>query len=128
MKVLVVGAAGNVGRILRPALEKEYDCRYFDICPVEGAENRTTVADVSDDAAVARAVDGIESIIYLAMGKSGEEGINNINASFAVNVAAVYRFVLYGMRGTGFGNREVSRRGEPPRGALRRFIYASSLS
>ena len=97
MKVLIVG--GGICRLdPAPALEKEHDCRYFDIRPVEGAEGRTTVADVHDDAAVAAAMAGTEAVVYLAMGKGANapdnaSAINDVSAAFSVNVAAVYRFL-----------------------------------
>ncbi len=31
MNVLITGAAGHVGQILRPALEADHDCRLFDL-------------------------------------------------------------------------------------------------
>jgi nucleoside-diphosphate-sugar epimerase len=118
MNVLIVGGAGHVGSILRPALEKEHDCRYFDIRPVAGAEDRTIVADVHDDAAVAKAMTGTEAVAYLAMGKGANiadnaAAINDISAAFGVNVAGVYRFLAHGLG---------------PDGSLKRFVYASSLS
>jgi nucleoside-diphosphate-sugar epimerase len=118
MKLLIVGGAGHVGSIIRTALEKEHDCRYFDIRPVPGAEDRTIVADVHDDAAVAKAMAGIEAVAYLAMGKgpnaeNPNAAINDITAAFGVNVAGVYRFLAHGLG---------------PDGSLKRFVYASSLS
>ena len=48
MKVLVVGGAGYVGTILRPALDKEHQCVHFDLSPVPGAQERTIIGDVTD--------------------------------------------------------------------------------
>jgi len=113
MKVVVVGAAGHVGSILRPSLEREHDCRYFDRHPVEGADDRTIVGDVNDDAAIARAVDGVDGVIYLAMGiKPGtRKSTQDIDAAFDVNTKAVYRWLKASLGG-----------------GAKHFVFASSLS
>lgn len=114
MKVLIVGGAGYVGSIIRPAMEAEYNCHYFDLRPVAGAEDRTILADVNDDAAVSAALAGVESVVYLAMG-TGKLGDNttvrDIDAAFNVNVRGLYRFLYRGLAA-----------------GVRRFCYASTLS
>jgi len=113
MNVLVVGAAGKVGSILRPALEREHHCHYYDLNPVPGAESRTTLGDVNDEAAMAGALDGRDAVVYLAMGygSSGRRSVNDINAAFDVNLRGWYRTLHIGLE----------------RG-VRRWVYASSLS
>lgn len=115
MKLLVIGGAGYVGAMLQPALEAEHECRYFDLKPVMGAEDRTIIGDVNDSAAVERALQGIESVLWLAMGvKPGVDkgmGPFDIDAAFDVNVKAMYR-VLSAVEEAG----------------VLQFIYASSLS
>ena len=115
MKLLVVGGAGYVGSILQPALEAEHDCRYLDLKPVAGAEERTIIGDVNNSETIEQALDGIESVLWLAMGvKAGMDkgrGSVDVDAAFDVNVKAMYR-MLYA----------VSRAG------VLRFVYASSLS
>jgi nucleoside-diphosphate-sugar epimerase len=115
MKLLIVGGAGYVGSILQPALEAEHACRYLDLKPVAGAEDRTIVGDVNDPDTVEKALDGVESVLWLAMGvKEGldkAKGPMDIDAAFDVNVKAMYRvLVAAGHAG------------------IQRFVYASSLS
>jgi nucleoside-diphosphate-sugar epimerase len=112
MRVLVVGGAGYVGSIVRPVLEQRYQCRYFDRVPPQGVEAQSViVGDVNDDAAVAAAVqNGVESILYMAMGKQ-EGNIHDVNTSLLVNVGGWYRFLKSGLAA-----------------GVRRFVYASSLS
>src|ERR1700733_9692357 len=68
MKVLVVGAAGYVGSIIIPALEKRHDCRYLDLRPVPRRKSKSFVGDINDDTLVRRAVKGVEAVIFMAMG------------------------------------------------------------
>ncbi len=116
MRLLIVGGAGYVGRIIVPALETAFECRHFDLKPVVGAEDRTVVANVSDDEAVRKAVTGIDGIVYLAMGW-GKDPVRNtpdcniIGPAFDVNVQGVYRFLHHGLAG-----------------GVKRFVYTSSLS
>ena len=93
MNLLIVGGAGYVGSILRPALEAAHRCRYLDLKPVPGAEDRTVVGSVNDDAAVARAVVGQEALLYLAMGtvNGNRRTVQDIDAAFDVNVQGLYR-------------------------------------
>jgi nucleoside-diphosphate-sugar epimerase len=118
MKLLVVGGAGYVGRIIGPVLETVFDCTYFDIKPIKGCEDRTILADVSDKEKVQQAVAGMDAIIYLAMGVGPKSpnpaenpNVNDINAAFDVNVRGLYHF-LYASLAAG----------------TKRFIYVSTLS
>jgi len=115
MKLLVVGGAGYVGSILRPALEAEHDCRHLDIKPVEGAGPDSIVGDVDDEATARKALEGVEGILWVAMGvPTGPqkiEGCQNVNAAFDVNVRAFYRLLNFA--------HKIS---------VRRVVYASSLS
>jgi len=111
MKVLVVGSAGYVGSILRPALEAEHEVRHFDRFPVPGAEQRTVVADVNDGDAINRAVQDMDAVLYLAMGVVGNKNVSEVNTAFDVNVRGMYRF-LHTATAAG----------------VKRFVYASTLS
>jgi len=115
MKLLIVGGAGYVGAILQPALEAQHECRYLDLKPVPGAEDRSVVGDVNDPAAIEQALDGVDSILWLAMGvKAGLDkgaGSIDIDAAFDVNVKAMYRMLAAASEA-----------------GVRRFVYASSLS
>ncbi len=137
MNVLIVGGAGHVGTILRPALEADHRCRYLDLKPVPGAEDRTTVGDVNDPAAVAEAVRDQEALVFLALGGVkasrglglwGPGGparpqtsapprdrtagtVNTIGPAFTINVQGLYTAVS-----------------EALRAGVRRIVYASSLS
>jgi nucleoside-diphosphate-sugar epimerase len=113
MKLLVVGGAGHVGSVLRPALEREHECIHYDLRPVPGAEDRTILADVNDEQQVAQAVRNVEGVVYLAMGTVNHDRstVNAIDPAFNVNVRGAYRFLHQSLAA-----------------GVRRFVYASSLS
>ena len=113
MKVLVVGVAGHVGSIVRPALEREHECRLFDRRPLPDTNGRCIIGDVNDEALVQQAVQDMDAVVYLAMGiKPGTEKVcSDIGPAFAVNVVGWYRFLREGLAA-----------------GVRRFVYASTLS
>lgn len=117
MNLLIIGGAGHVGNILRPALEAEHHCVYFDRKPVAGAEQHSIIGDVNDDEALIAAMKDIDAVLYLAMGVGeegktcGGKGVGNINAAFDVNVRGVYRALRHALDA-----------------GIRKFVYASSLS
>ena len=63
-KVLITGAAGLVGGVLREELAADYDVSGVDMRPVDGIE--CLVADTTDLEAVLPAYDGVDTVIDLA--------------------------------------------------------------
>ncbi len=63
-RVLITGAAGLVGNVLRQSLASSYDVRGVDIRPVEGVPG--VVADMTDLTALHGAFEGIDLVIDLA--------------------------------------------------------------
>lgn len=86
MNVLVVGAAGHVGGILRPALEAEHTCRYLDIRPIEGAEDRTMIGSCADYDDCLRATEGMDACIQLAMVHMRHEERARMGLAYDVHV------------------------------------------
>jgi nucleoside-diphosphate-sugar epimerase len=115
MRVLVIGGAGYVGSILSPALQAHYTCYHFDRKPVPDAADRSTVGYLDDAMTVGRAVEGMDCIVWLAMGVNPEmghpRGSQDLDAAFDVNVRDLFR-VLRIAHNAG----------------VQRFVYASSLS
>jgi nucleoside-diphosphate-sugar epimerase len=110
MNVLIVGGGGYVGTSLRPALEQQHRCRHFDIRPVPDSDPSSIVGDVTDEGLAKKAVEGMDAVIYLAMG--GLKDPNTITrTSFDVNVHGLYVFL------NAAGNA-----------GIRRFVYTSTLS
>lgn len=113
MHVLVTGAAGHVGSILRPYLEAEHTCRYFDLVPVPGAAGRTVIGSVTDPAAVATAADGCDAVVHLAFGVAAGSplGGDHVEVSYDVNVKGTHRVVEAAVHA-----------------GIRKVVYASTLS
>lgn len=110
MKVLIVGGGGYVGTSLRPALEKQHQCRHFDIQPIPNSDPSSIVGDVTDVALARQAVEGMDAVVYLAMG-SLKDRIAQVRTSFDVNVQGLYVFL-----------------DAAGRAGIRRFVYTSTLS
>ena len=112
MRVLIVGGAGYVGAMVRGRLEGEFDCSYYDLVAVAGAEGRSFVGDVGDDDLVREAVAGQDAIVYMPLGgKKSDRTCTAVGPAFGVNVAGLYRFMEYGLSDR-----------------CRRFVYVSSMS
>lgn len=63
----ITGAAGRVGRLLRPLLAERYHLRLVDIAdPQAGPDEESLVGDLADGAVAAAAVDGAEGVLHLA--------------------------------------------------------------
>jgi uronate dehydrogenase len=70
-KVLITGAAGLVGGILRRAWADRYDLRLADIRPVEDAGGHEVVTtDIRELEAMRRACEGIDTLVHLAADRS----------------------------------------------------------
>jgi uronate dehydrogenase len=116
-RVLVTGAAGQIGTFLRGGLPRRgWALRCLDVVPVPDLrpDEEQLVADVTDPAALTEAVDGVAAVVHLA-GISGEAAWPailqaNIQGTYAVLEAArrggVRRVVLASSNhATGFSPR-----------------------
>lgn len=110
MNVLIVGGGGYVGSNLRPALEAEHQCRHFDINPIPGADPSSIVGDVRDVPLARKACQGMDAVVYLAMGGLKDKSAI-IRTSFDVNVQGVYVFL-----------------DAAAQAGVRTFVYTSTLS
>jgi len=95
LNLLIVGGAGYVGSIVRPALERHHTCRYLDLQPVPDAEERCVVGNVNDDAALQRAIPGVEGVVWIALGtnKNAKPKESDLDMAFDVNVRGFYRLL-----------------------------------
>jgi uronate dehydrogenase len=87
-RILLTGAAGRVGRILRPHLEAHYALRLCDLAPLSaGPDEEVLHGDLADPAVARRAVDGVAAVVHLA-------GLVAPAVSFEDTLAPNYRAVL----------------------------------
>jgi uronate dehydrogenase len=90
--VLVTGATGEVGRGVLPWLEKHFSLRLLSLDP-PGDDPRRICADLLDWNALSAAVDGVESVLHLAIAP-GHSGVYEDDAfndrRFGVNVKGTF--------------------------------------
>lgn len=91
MKVLILGAAGYVGTIIRPAFEAEHEVFYSDMVAVQGTNRPTVICDIEDTDKLASAFAGMDCVIYLPYGRKGFRESDSVDLGFNVNVRAVYK-------------------------------------
>ncbi|MFI6499584.1 NAD-dependent epimerase/dehydratase family protein [Nonomuraea typhae] len=112
MRVLVAGGSGAVGAMVLPVLAERHEVRVLDLrapdAPVEFVEG-----SVTDPGALARAADGQDALVYMAMGrKTGwRDGLEWARTHFTVSVTGLYLTV------------EAS-----AAAGVRQVVYASSMS
>ena len=88
-RLLLTGAAGRVGRLVRPHLQTAYALRLCDLAPLEPAcdDDEIIRGDLADPATAANAVTGVAGVIHLA-------GLVAPAVSFEDTLAPNYRAVL----------------------------------
>ena len=84
-RVLITGAAGTIGGVLGRALADDYDLTGVDLEPA--AEMETTIADMTDAAAVSKAFAGQDAVIDLAAASRSETPWGPV---YENNIAATY--------------------------------------
>ncbi|MCC7493507.1 MAG: NAD(P)-dependent oxidoreductase [Fimbriimonadaceae bacterium] len=109
MQLLVIGGAGHVGRVLRPALEARHTCRYLDLTAVPDAAD-SRVGSLNDDAVLGSAMEDVEVCLQLAMMRFRGPG-DQVDDAYDVHVKGMHR-ILHHARQAG----------------ARRVVYASTLS
>jgi len=113
MNVLVVGGAGSVGTAVLPHLARQHRVRVFDqVQPLEIDNVDWVPGDLFDAPAVEAAAEGMDALIYMAMGPREPWGeITMAQAHLRVATAGLYTCL-----------RSVAARG------VRRAVYTSSMS
>ncbi len=107
-RILLTGAAGRVGRIVRPLLQQSYALRLNDLAALERevADDELCIGDLADPSLARAAVDGVAAVVHFA-------GLVASHVSFEDTLAPNYRGVLsllYACRAAG----------------VPRFVFASS--
>ncbi len=107
-KVLITGAAGRVGRAIRPFLRERFALRHFDLLAVPDPDPReeVVVGDLNAPHDLRAALDGVDAVLHLAC-------VHGLALSFEDSLDANYRATLALLEAT----REAG---------VNRFVYASS--
>ena len=92
LHILLTGAAGRIGTILRPALAGRYGkVRLLDRRPVENiaSNEEALIGDITDRATLHRAVEGVDAVVHMA----GYPRIGDWNEILPLNIAATYELL-----------------------------------
>ena len=116
MKVLLVGGSGHVGSFITPYLRQQHELRVFDLRPPRHEGIGFVEGSVTDPDAVRRALDGVDTFIYLVMrnpqgGSRTDQDIPTILNNYDVNAKGLH-LLLYTAQEMG----------------IKRGVYTSSMS
>ncbi|MDQ0727603.1 NAD(P)-dependent oxidoreductase [Microbacterium sp. W4I20] len=92
MKLLIIGGGGHLGRLIGPTLAESHLVKVADRMPDLRLGWATTIeVDVLDQDALTRAAEGMDAIVYMAMGtKEGWGSPAWARSQFDVNVTGLY--------------------------------------
>jgi nucleoside-diphosphate-sugar epimerase len=116
MKVLLAGGSGRVGTFITPYLRERHALRVLDVQPPRHEGVEYVEGSVADPEALRRALDGVESFIWLVMrrGQGGSvtnQDIPTIVDNYDVNAKGLH-LLLYTAQGLG----------------IKRGVYTSTMS
>jgi nucleoside-diphosphate-sugar epimerase len=89
LRVLVVGGSGHVASITLPYLKERHHLRVFDLRPPTDDSLEYVEGSVTDPAALARASEGIDALLYMAMGRERGHAADFVADAYDVNVKGV---------------------------------------
>ncbi|MCX7301878.1 MAG: NAD(P)-dependent oxidoreductase [Rhodobacterales bacterium] len=116
MKLLLVGGAGHVGRLITPYLKRQHALRVLDLNSPSDPDVEFVHGSVLDPDAIRRALGGIDAFVWLAM-RNGQGGtvttqdVETIISNYDLNTKALHLF-LYLAQEAG----------------VKRGVYTSSMS
>ncbi|MAS33881.1 MAG: nucleoside-diphosphate sugar epimerase [Anaerolineaceae bacterium] len=90
MRLLVVGASGFVGTLVVPFLAEQHQLRVFDRQPPQMSELDFVQGDVTCYQDLAGAMDGIDAVVYMAMGSLNWQEEAGIVSAYDVNIKGVH--------------------------------------
>ena len=90
MNVLAVGGSGIVGTIVLPYMTAHHTIRVFDLSQPEADDVEYFEGDVMDHRALREAADGMDALLYMAMGTQRWREWEGSETSFNVNVTGLH--------------------------------------
>lgn len=111
MKVLLIGGSGIVGTLVIPTLLTKHTLRIFDLRPPHLATLEHFQGNVADHHALEQAVQGMDALIYMAMGSLDWDEWPGTDSGFDANV-----------KGLHFALKAAAKAG------IKQAVYTSSMS
>jgi nucleoside-diphosphate-sugar epimerase len=90
MKVLVIGGSGHVGGLVLPHLAQRHTLRVFDLRPPANSDWEYIAGSAGDLAALCQAAEGMDALLYMAMGRKEYATPEAIVTNLDVNIKGVY--------------------------------------
>jgi nucleoside-diphosphate-sugar epimerase len=90
MKVLVIGGSGHVGGLTLPHLAQRHTLRVFDVRPPANADWEYIAGNINDLAGLCRAAEGMDALLYMAMGNKAFATPEAITTNLDINIKGVY--------------------------------------
>lgn len=100
MHVLVVGGSGYIGGMVLPILAQQHRLRVFDLRPPADPAWEYVAGSTSDLEALARAAEGVDALLYMAMGEKVYDTPSGIITNLDANMKGVY-LALYAAQQAG---------------------------
>ena len=90
MKTLIVGGSGSVGTLVAPILAQTHTTRIFDLRPPQYANVEYVPGDIREYADLAKAVAGMDGLVYMAMGSQDWAETPGVVSAFDLNVKGLH--------------------------------------
>ncbi|WP_055047856.1 NAD-dependent epimerase/dehydratase family protein [Devosia sp. A16] len=123
MKLLLVGGAGHVGKLITPYLKAKHSLSVLDLAAPDDPEIKHVHGSVLDPEAIRAALDGVDGFIWLAMrsaqgGMVTDQDIETIVNNYDLNTKALHLFLYLAQeagvkRGVYTSSMSVHYRGRP---------------
>ena len=90
MCLLVIGGSGHVGSLVLPLLAERHTLRIFDLRPPTGSGWDYVAGDVCDYPALLGTAEGMDALLYMAMGTQNFETMESEVTAYDVSVKGLY--------------------------------------
>lgn len=90
MRVLIVGGSGGVATLVIPTLKTKHTLRIFDLRPPNDASLEYLPGNVTDHHALEQGVQGMDALIYMAMGSVDWDEWPGTDSGFDANVKGLH--------------------------------------
>ncbi len=90
MRVLVIGGSGLVGSMITPYLKQDHELRIFDLKAPSDSSLDYHQGDITNFDDLANAMNGMEGVVYMAMGAIEWDTIRGVETAFDINIKGIH--------------------------------------